>query len=131
MDYTVHGILQVETLEEVAIPFSRGSSNPGTEPRSPTLLVDSLPAEPDPWPHTSQCAQEAIPRKDTEPADRGGGCRSAQDSAPCWDRGSLGSERPVSKEGGVLGRPRQGGWEVTSPWGGGGGAKPEGGVFAD
>ena len=37
MDYTVHGILQAGILEWVAVPFSRGS---------PTLQVDSLPAEP-------------------------------------------------------------------------------------
>ena len=42
MDHTVHGILQVKILEWVAFPFSRGSS----QPRSPTLQVDSLPAEP-------------------------------------------------------------------------------------
>ena len=30
----------------VAFPFSRGSSHPGIEPRSPTLQADSLPAEP-------------------------------------------------------------------------------------
>ena len=35
MDYAVHGILQARTLEWVAFPFSRGSSNPGIEPRSP------------------------------------------------------------------------------------------------
>ena len=46
MDYTVHGILQTRILEWVAFPFSRGSSNPGIEPGSPTLQVDSLPAEP-------------------------------------------------------------------------------------
>ena len=28
MDYTVHGILQARKLESVAIPFSRGSSQP-------------------------------------------------------------------------------------------------------
>ena len=28
MDYTVHGILQVRILEQVAFPFSRGSSQP-------------------------------------------------------------------------------------------------------
>ena len=28
MDYTVHGILQARILEWVAIPFSRGSSQP-------------------------------------------------------------------------------------------------------
>ena len=42
MDYTVHGILQARTLEWVAFPFSRGSS----QSRSPALQVDSLPAEP-------------------------------------------------------------------------------------
>ena len=52
MDYTAHGILQDRLLEWAAIPFSRGSSkprdlpNPGIEPRSPALQVDSLPAEP-------------------------------------------------------------------------------------
>ena len=42
MDYTVQGILQARILEWVAVPFSRGSS----EPRSPALQADSLPAEP-------------------------------------------------------------------------------------
>ena len=46
MDYTVHGILQARILEWVAFPFSRGSSQPRIEPRSPTLQMDSLPAEP-------------------------------------------------------------------------------------
>ena len=46
MDYTVHGILQVRILEWVAVPFSRGSPNPGIKPRSPALQVDSLQAEP-------------------------------------------------------------------------------------
>ena len=32
-------------LEWVAYPFSRGSSDPGIEPGSPTLHVDSLPTE--------------------------------------------------------------------------------------
>ena len=40
--YTVCGILQARILEWVAFPFSRGSS----QPRSPTLRADSLPAEP-------------------------------------------------------------------------------------
>ena len=38
--------LQARILQWVAIPFSRGSSQPGIEPRSPALQVDSLPAEP-------------------------------------------------------------------------------------
>ena len=28
MDYTIHGILQARTLERVAVPFSRGCSQP-------------------------------------------------------------------------------------------------------
>ena len=43
---SVHGILQARILEWVAISFSRGSSQPGIKPRSPTLWVDTLPSEP-------------------------------------------------------------------------------------
>ena len=46
MDYTVHGILQARILEWVAFPFSRGSSQSRDQTRSPTLQVDSSPAEP-------------------------------------------------------------------------------------
>ena len=41
MDYTVHGLLQVRILEWVAFPFSRDLPNPGIEPRSPALQVNS------------------------------------------------------------------------------------------
>ena len=41
----VHGILQGWILEWVAFPFSRDLPDPGIEPRSPTLQVDSLAAE--------------------------------------------------------------------------------------
>ena len=44
--YIVHGILQVRILEWVAFPFSGDLPNPGIEPRSPALQVDSLPAQP-------------------------------------------------------------------------------------
>ena len=40
-----HGILQVRILEWIAIPFSRGSSQPRIEPRSPPLKADSLSSE--------------------------------------------------------------------------------------
>ena len=42
VDYTVLGILQARILEWVAFPLSRESS----QPRCPTLQVDSLPVEP-------------------------------------------------------------------------------------
>ena len=44
MDYTDHGILQARILE-YSVPFSRDHPNPRIKPRSPTLQVDSLPAE--------------------------------------------------------------------------------------
>ena len=36
-----HGILQARILQRVAMPSSRGSSQPRTEPRSPSLQADS------------------------------------------------------------------------------------------
>ena len=44
-DSSIHGIFQARVLEWVAIPFSRGSSQPRMEPRSPALQADSLPAQ--------------------------------------------------------------------------------------
>ena len=43
---SVHGILQARILEWVAIPFSRGSSQPRIESWSPVLQEDSLLSEP-------------------------------------------------------------------------------------
>ena len=43
---SVQGTLQARILEWVAIPFSRGSSQPGIEPGSPAFQVVSLPSEP-------------------------------------------------------------------------------------
>ena len=45
-DYTIHGILQARILEWIAFLFSRGSSQLGIEPRSPTWQANSLQAEP-------------------------------------------------------------------------------------
>ena len=42
-DSSVHGILQTRTLEWITIPFFRGSSQPGIEPRPLALQADSLP----------------------------------------------------------------------------------------
>ena len=44
-DYRVHGILQARILEWVTFPAPGDFPNPGIEPRSPTLQVDSLPGE--------------------------------------------------------------------------------------
>ena len=40
--FSVHGILQARILEWLATPFSRETSDPGTEPGPPTLQADSL-----------------------------------------------------------------------------------------
>ena len=53
MDSTVHGILQARILEWVAFLFSEDLPNPGIEPRSPALQVDSLPAELPGKPHNT------------------------------------------------------------------------------
>jgi len=37
---SVHGVLQARILEWVAIPFSKESSQPKDEPRSPALQAD-------------------------------------------------------------------------------------------
>ena len=44
--FSVHRILQARIVECVAIPLSRRSSDPGTEPGSLSLQADSLPSEP-------------------------------------------------------------------------------------
>ena len=51
-------ILQATILEWVAMPSSRGSSQPGIEPRSPTLQADSLPAELPGKPHLKNNTSE-------------------------------------------------------------------------
>ena len=44
--YSVHGIIQARILEWVAVPFSRGYSQPKIKHMSPALQADSLPSEP-------------------------------------------------------------------------------------
>ena len=63
MDYTVHRLLQERILEWVAIPFSRGPSNPGIEPRSPTLQADSLPDEPHGKPENTGVGSLFLPQR--------------------------------------------------------------------
>ena len=46
MEHTAHGILQAGILEWVAFPSPGDIPNPGIEPRSPALQVDSLPSGP-------------------------------------------------------------------------------------
>ena len=45
-NYKDHGILQARILEWITFPSPGYLLNPGIEPRSPTLQVDSLPAKP-------------------------------------------------------------------------------------
>ena len=61
----VHGILQARILEWVAIPFSRGTSQPRDRTQSPILQADSLPSEPRGKPHVvevkSFCCHLSLP----------------------------------------------------------------------
>ena len=43
---SVHGVLQVRILEQVAVSSSRGSLEPGIKLEFPTLQADSLSPEP-------------------------------------------------------------------------------------
>ena len=43
---SVHGLSQARVLEWVAMPFSRGSSQPGMKPKSPALAGRFFTAEP-------------------------------------------------------------------------------------
>ena len=45
-DSSVHGIHQARILEWVAMPCSRGSSQPRDRTQSPALQADALPSEP-------------------------------------------------------------------------------------
>ena len=67
MDHTVDGILQVRIQEWVAFPFSRGSSQPRTKPRSPALHVDSLPAEPQGKPSSLNCSAKTAEKAQYPP----------------------------------------------------------------
>ena len=42
MDYAVQGILQARILEWVAVPYPGDLPNPGIDPRSPTLQVETI-----------------------------------------------------------------------------------------
>ena len=56
---SVHGILQTRILKWVAILFSRGSSQPRDQTRSPVLQADSLPSE---SPGKPKCLVNAVYR---------------------------------------------------------------------
>ena len=51
MDYTVHGILQARTLEWVAVPFSRGYSQPRDSTQVSCIVA---------WLFTNWAAKEAL-----------------------------------------------------------------------
>ena len=70
MDSPVHGVLQARIMEWVAFPFSRGSSHPGTEPRSPSLQADSLPDEPQGKPKNTRVGSLSLLQGIFPPRDR-------------------------------------------------------------
>ena len=69
MDYSVHGIFQARILEWVAFPFYGDLPNTEIEPRSPTLQVDSLPAEPQRKPKNTRVVAIPFSRGSSLPRD--------------------------------------------------------------
>ena len=63
MDYRVHGILQARILEWVAVPFSRGSSQPRDRTWVTCIAGRSLPTEPPrkPFPTSGKYHSIGIP----------------------------------------------------------------------
>ena len=66
MGYTLHGILQARIPEWIAVPFSRGSS----QPRSPTLQADSLLSEPPGKPKSTGMDSLSLPSLGNLPKPR-------------------------------------------------------------
>ena len=55
-----HGILQARILEWVAFPSPGDLPNPGIEPRSPAMQVDSLTAEPQGKPKNTGVGSQSL-----------------------------------------------------------------------
>ena len=98
-DYTVQGILQARTLEWVAFPFSRGSSQPRDQTqKSPALQEDSLPAEPQGKPEETVL----LPKCKNYPLLHLSGLRSlshllALQASSLWGQGSEVTSEGVTK----------------------------------
>ena len=78
MDYTVRGILQARILEWVPFPSPGDLPNPGIEPRSPSLQVGSLPAEPQEKPKDPGVGGPSLPQR-TSPTQELGWVSCAAD----------------------------------------------------
>ena len=83
------GIFQARILQWVAFPFSRGSSQPGVEPRSPTLQADSLPAEPPGKPKNIGVDSLSLPGDLPNPGTELGSLALQVDSLPAELPGSF------------------------------------------
>ena len=70
---SVHEILHARILEWIAIPFSRGSSNPGRESGSPALWADSLLSEPPGKPKTGKRTKKSRSQHESVLNDGGSG----------------------------------------------------------
>ena len=70
MNYTVDGILQARILEWVAFPFSRGIFPTRDLTRSPTLQMNSLPAEPQGSPRILEWVAYPFSRRSSWPRNQ-------------------------------------------------------------
>ena len=67
---SVYGILWARILERVAIPISRGSSQPRDQTQVSTLQADSLPAEPPGKPKNTGLTEGLVPFAQLEKSRR-------------------------------------------------------------
>ena len=72
INYTVHGILQARILEWVALPFSRGSSEPRDRIQVSHITVDSLPAEPQWKPKNTGMSHLSFFQRSSQPRNQTG-----------------------------------------------------------
>ena len=66
---SVHGILQASILEWVAMPSSKGSSQPRDPSVSPVLQEDSLPSEPPGRPSSQYALPKLLTYRIGEPKE--------------------------------------------------------------
>ena len=81
-DCIVHGLLQARILEWVAFPFSRGSSQPRGQPRSPALQANSLPNKPQGKPKNTGVGSQYSPADPPDPGSEPGSPALQVDSLP-------------------------------------------------
>ena len=86
---SVYGILQARILERVPCPPPGDTPNPGINPRSPTLQVDSLQSVPSGKPKTTEVSVLSLLRGSSQPRNRTGISCTAGGTNICFSNSVL------------------------------------------